>query len=166
VIFYDTKWRKLGTKSGYARWISEIAAIDPMALEDAESVYGIRERLNSFSVAKRMSWASQRRTTRTEDMAYCLLSIFNVNMPLLYGEGERAFIRLQEEILKTCSDDSILAWGLDAETRNPLVPNLEQSSSDSLILASSPKDFECCRNLVCATERDSSFNITNLGLEI
>jgi hypothetical protein len=166
VIFYDRNWRKLGTKSGYARWISKIAAIDPKALEDPESVYGIRERFNSFSVAKRMSWASQRRTTRTEDMAYCLLGIFNVNMPLLYGEGERAFIRLQEEILKTCSDDSILAWGLDTETRYPLVPNLEQSPSRSPILASSPKDFECCGNVVCATERDTSFNMTNLGLEI
>ena len=166
VIFYDRNWRKLGTKSGYARWISQIAAIDAKALAEPESSHGIRERLNSFSVAKRMSWASRRITTRAEDMSYCLLGIFNVNMPLLYGEGERAFIRLQEEILKTCSDDSILAWGLDAEAHYPLVPNLEQSSSHSPILASSPKDFACCGNVVCATERDSSFNMTNLGLEI
>jgi hypothetical protein len=156
----------LGTKSEYARWISKIAAIDAKALAEPESSDGIRERLNSFSVAKRMSWASRRITTRAEDMSYCLLGIFNVNMPLLYGEGERAFIRLQEEILKTCSDDSILAWGLDAEAYYPLVPNLEQSSSHSPILASSPKDFACCGNVVCATERDSSFNMTNLGLEI
>ena len=39
-----------------------------------------------------MSWASRRVTTRDEDIAYCLLGIFNVNMPLLYGEGEKAFI--------------------------------------------------------------------------
>jgi hypothetical protein len=28
------------------------------------------------------------------------MGLFNVNMPLLYGEGTRAFIRLQEEIIK------------------------------------------------------------------
>ena len=39
-----------------------------------------------------MSWASRRVTTRDEDIAYCLLGIFSVNMPLLYGEGEKAFI--------------------------------------------------------------------------
>ena len=50
-----------------------------------------RER-NSYSVATRMSWAGQRSTTREEDMAYSLLGIFDVNMPLLYSEGgERAF---------------------------------------------------------------------------
>lgn len=43
-----------------------------------------------------MRWAASRETKRLEDMAYCLLGIFNVNMPLLYGEGRRAFIRLQE----------------------------------------------------------------------
>ena len=166
VIFYDRNWNTLGTKSEYARWISKISAIDAKALAEPESSHGIRERLNSFSVAKRMSWASRRITTRPEDLAYCLLGIFNVNMPLLYGEGERSFIRLQEEILKTCCDDSILAWGLDAETPYPRVPDLKRSLSHSPILASSPEDFESCGNLVCATERDSSFNMTNHGLEI
>ena len=51
-----------------------------------------------MSVADRMGWASRRQTTRTEDIAYCLLGIFDVHMPLLYGEGEKAFVRLQEEM--------------------------------------------------------------------
>lgn len=59
-----------------------------------------------------MSWASRRNTTRVEDRAYCLLGIFGVNMPLMYGEGERAFARLQEEIIKTIDDYSIFAWSL------------------------------------------------------
>lgn len=59
----------------------------------------------------RLSWASSRRTTRDEDLAYCLLGLVEVNMPLLYGEGMRSFVRLQEEILKTSNDLSILAWG-------------------------------------------------------
>jgi hypothetical protein len=57
-----------------------------------------------FSVAKRMSWASKRTTTRVEDIAYSLLGLFRVNMPMLYNEGERAFIRLQEEIIKHSDD--------------------------------------------------------------
>ena len=48
--------------------------------------------LTDYSIAQRMSWASRRVTTRDEDIAYCLLGIFDVNMPLIYGEGEKAFI--------------------------------------------------------------------------
>ncbi|KAH8809461.1 hypothetical protein F5884DRAFT_883688 [Xylogone sp. PMI_703] len=59
------------------------------------------------SVATKMKWAAHRRTTRIEDLAYCLMGIFNVNMPLLYKEGSCSFIRLQEEILKA---NSIFAW--------------------------------------------------------
>ena len=36
--------------------------------------------------------------SRTEHIA---LGISDVNMPMLYGEEERAFLRLQEEITKT-----------------------------------------------------------------
>jgi hypothetical protein len=57
-----------------------------------------------------MSWAADRQTTRVEDRAYSLLGIFDVNMPLLYGEGPKAFIRLQEEILRESPDLSIFAW--------------------------------------------------------
>jgi hypothetical protein len=67
------------------------------------------------SIAIRMSWAASRQTTRAEDKAYCLLGIFNVNMPLLYGEGKKAFIRLQEEILKESDDQSIFAWECESE---------------------------------------------------
>jgi hypothetical protein len=57
-----------------------------------------------------MSWAANRATTRIEDRAYSLVGLFNVNMPLLYGEGDRAFIRLQEEILKVSTDETLFAW--------------------------------------------------------
>jgi hypothetical protein len=57
-----------------------------------------------------MSWASKRETTK-EDMAYCLMGLFDVDMPLLYGEGEeKAFLRLQLQILQQSDDDSIFAW--------------------------------------------------------
>lgn len=59
-----------------------------------------------------------RRTTRSEDIAYSLLGLFNINMPLLYGErGFRAFFRLQLEIAKSTDDESIFAW--TAPTNQP-----------------------------------------------
>ena len=66
---------------------------------------------DSFSVAQRMSWAARRIVTRIEDEAYCLLGLFDVNMPVLYGEGPRAFLRLQQEIMGTRIDHTIFAWG-------------------------------------------------------
>jgi hypothetical protein len=52
--------------------------------------------LSDYSVAQRMAWAARRRPTRIKDRADSLMGLFNVNMPLIYGEGERAFERLQE----------------------------------------------------------------------
>ncbi|KAI9152100.1 Vegetative incompatibility protein [Paramyrothecium foliicola] len=66
----------------------------------------------SVPIADRMSWVSGRETSRVEDHAYCLLGIFDVNMPLLYGEGSRAFTRLQAEIMRTTNDDTIFLGGL------------------------------------------------------
>ncbi|KAI7230272.1 hypothetical protein KC330_g7049 [Hortaea werneckii] len=58
-----------------------------------------------------MHWTSLRReTTRREDAAYCLMGLFSVNMPLLYGEGKKAFQRLQEEIMRHSDDQSLFAW--------------------------------------------------------
>jgi len=83
--------------------ISLITSIDPAV------VAGIRA-LGDICVAERMTWAAHRETSKIEDMAYSLFGIFDVNMPLLYGEGAKAFIRLQEEILKEQDDMSIFAW--------------------------------------------------------
>lgn len=76
----------------------------PGSFEDARSM------LDKFSVAQKMRWASKRTTTREEDIAYCLMGLFDVNMPLLYGEGSKAFFRLQKAILEMRSDHSIFAF--------------------------------------------------------
>ncbi|KAK4156946.1 hypothetical protein C8A00DRAFT_40636 [Chaetomidium leptoderma] len=75
---------------------------------------GITE-LYHASVAQRMSWAAKRVTKRKEDISYSLLGIFGVSMPMIYGEGDKAFRRLQEHVMKDIGDDSILAWDLDSE---------------------------------------------------
>ncbi|XHF96530.1 hypothetical protein AWENTII_000160 [Aspergillus wentii] len=79
-----------------------------------------------------MSWAADRKTTRTEDVAYCLMGIFGINMPLLYGEGKNAFIGLQEEIMKDSDDQSLFAW-----------EHLEEDDDCPIgLLAKSPLDFK------------------------
>jgi hypothetical protein len=48
-----------------------------------------------------MRWTAKRRTTVKEDSTYCLLGIFGVFMPLIYGEGdELPSLRLKEEVQK------------------------------------------------------------------
>lgn len=103
LIFVCKNWQIIGTKGMMGTLLSEITRIDPVYLRDGLDV-------RKASVAKRMSWAALRVTTREEDEAYCLLGIFGINMPTLYGEGRYAFIRLQEEILKQEYDQSIFAW--------------------------------------------------------
>lgn len=106
--FYNREWQCVGNKSLLGRELASITGIRSSVLRDPRW-------LQSISVAERMSWASGRQTTRVEDQAYCLLGIFGITMPLLYGEREKAFIRLQEEIIKETSDFSIFAWRVDAD---------------------------------------------------
>ncbi|KAH6870961.1 hypothetical protein B0T10DRAFT_369446, partial [Thelonectria olida] len=67
-------------------------------------------KLDQVVVAKQMSWASRTNTTGVEDMADCLLGIFDINMSMIHGEGNKAFMRLQEEIAKQSCDLSLFAW--------------------------------------------------------
>lgn len=165
MVFYDKDWRALGTKYDHANWISEITAIDSEILDWRH--LDLRSGLDSICVAKRMSWASRRKTTRTEDIAYCLLGIFNIHMPLLYGEGDRAFTRLQEEIMKTSNDESILAWGFNPDAHFDSFRKVTGNYGDfEPILAVSPKDFENCGNLEKAFAQDPAFVMTNVGLQM
>ena len=94
------------------RWklSSEISAITRIQRSVLNRKLDIKDVLRNTTAAQKMSWTASRKTTRVEDRAYCLLGIFDVNMPLLYGEGMRAFARLQEEITRTETNLSIFAW--------------------------------------------------------
>jgi hypothetical protein len=87
VQFYSKDWKYIGSKTSRGEAISFATGIPSQILADVDNIW-------STSIACRMSWAANRNTTRVEDAAYCLLGIFGVNMPLLYGEGEKAFLRL------------------------------------------------------------------------
>ncbi|KAK0654972.1 heterokaryon incompatibility protein-domain-containing protein [Cercophora newfieldiana] len=121
LVFFNSSWSRIGTKAQLEDTIATITGIPPRYLH--------RPHLRDATISCRMSWVSNRVTTRLEDIAYCMLGIFNINMPLLYGEGRRAFQRLQEELVKSSDDRTIFAWdwlprfavtGRD----NPNFPNL------------------------------------------
>ncbi|RYP72636.1 hypothetical protein DL769_004421 [Monosporascus sp. CRB-8-3] len=156
VIFYSMDWDRIGTKSELSTSISSITKINAFFLDG--------KNLASASVAQRMSWAAHRETSRTEDIAYCLLGIFDVNMPLIYGEGMKAFQRLQEEIIKSYPYEyTLFAWGTpvskysreitDPESLvgdKPLEWEPSKDSDDLLgLLAESPRDFESSGQYVC-----------------
>ena len=42
-----------------------------------------------FSVEEKLSWTRNRQTTLPEDMACCLVGIFNVRMTSVYADGDR-----------------------------------------------------------------------------
>lgn len=156
--FYSKDWAFLATKDGHfgKTYLSAITGIDMSALVGSQE-------LEYFSVATRMKWASQRKTTRLEDMAYCLMGIFNVNMPLLYGEGTKAFIRLQEEILRGDNDQSLFAWRCPKDDPH--------SSQLSGLLAKTPvwfQDSEQFRPLPINVEASASApsSMTNAGLYV
>ncbi|KAN0072275.1 HET domain containing protein [Elaphomyces granulatus] len=94
VEFFSKEREQLGDKRSLERHIHEVTGIPVRALRGNS--------LSDFSVPERMSWAEKRETTRKEDKAYSLLGIFDIYMPLIYGEGrENAFKRLREEIDKS-----------------------------------------------------------------
>ncbi|EMD93874.1 hypothetical protein COCC4DRAFT_164276, partial [Bipolaris maydis ATCC 48331] len=161
VVFYNCNWHRLGLRLHHSQLISKITGIDEGALGIRRLTWPKnRDMLGAYCVAKKMAWASSRDTTRIEDMAYCLLGMFEINMPLLYGEGDRAFHRLQEEIIRRVNDDSIFAWG----PRIDISPGYNCSSHK--ILASSPKDFTSCRNLEYAENPTIPPTLASLGLTI
>lgn len=107
VIFLDGQWRAFGTRGMLSNQISIATGIKQEHLDNWSGV----------CIATKMSWVSERETSRVEDLAYCMLGLFDVNMPLLYGEGKKAFIRLQLEIIKKSDDESIFAWTTNTSSR-------------------------------------------------
>ncbi|KAE9976979.1 hypothetical protein EG328_002306 [Venturia inaequalis] len=101
--FYSKDWHALGTKRSLHLSISAITGIPEAVLSGVSH--------DSFPVAQKMSWAANRTTSKPEDMAYCLMGIFHVNMPMLYGEGgSEAFHRLQRGIMEIIEDHTLFTW--------------------------------------------------------
>ncbi|KAK4152693.1 vegetative incompatibility protein HET-E-1 [Chaetomidium leptoderma] len=170
LVFYAKGWRLLGTKSALVKHVAKITSIDELTLLEPNLV-------RNASVAQRMSWAANRTTTKPEDLAYSLLGIFGVNMSIIYGEGENAFLRLQEEIIKRSDDHSIFAWGTLGHDDGHLPHHIDMDDFDydddmadtTGIFAKSPQDFAGMEHVVAApppTQHTSDYTMTNKGLHI
>ncbi|KAI0646000.1 heterokaryon incompatibility protein-domain-containing protein [Trametes meyenii] len=109
LVFLSTDWRPLGTKALLANHINFRTSIPSKILTHEQHIHEI-------SVAQRLSWAADRNTTKVEDQAYCLMGLFGIHIPVIYGEGSYAFVRLQEEILRRIPDPTLLAWGPYGDT--------------------------------------------------
>ena len=161
VLFLAGDWAPIGPKYALADLIEEITGISEEALLHVEP-------LDRFSVAQRLSWAADRETTRVEDQAYSLLGIFDINMPTLYGEGDRAFRRLQEEIMQRVPDQSLFAWG-DVYLGPPIFQSLEPNAGTTKTperpprisfqpqvptspLAMAPRFFADCRTISASSD--------------
>ncbi|PVH70367.1 hypothetical protein DL98DRAFT_437184 [Cadophora sp. DSE1049] len=158
IEFYDYNWNMIGTGVSLGAYISTITGIDEDVLRDSD-------KLPSTPVARRISWTSSRQTTRVEDLAYCLFGIFDVNFPLIYGEGQKAFIRLQEAIARETNDLSLFAWTSQNEEKLPI----HRRRAYRGILAESPAEFRQCsllHNISDPTVLPAQVSITNQGFVI
>ena len=162
--FFNKDWQLIGDKNNLAAILNTITGVPKHILAD-----GLEE--NRPCVAQIISWAATRTTTRVEDRAYSLMGLLDVNMPMLYGEGKKAFHRLQIEIIRSSNDQSIFAWGYDSK-------NVRIGS----ILADDPSAFEDCFGMELMSDElikklpnlpstdadhfDDAFPITNRGIQI
>ncbi|KIM56619.1 hypothetical protein SCLCIDRAFT_58021, partial [Scleroderma citrinum Foug A] len=103
VQFFNMDWHPIGDKRTLPPILEAITRVPQHILMEGLSS-------NRPCVAQIMSWAAYRTTTRVEDKAYSLMSLLDMNMPMLYGEGKKAFHHLQLEIIRTLNDQSIFMW--------------------------------------------------------
>lgn len=148
--FFNSDWEAIGSRTTLRSAIIDVTSIP---LDILSKLYP----LSGVPIAERMSWAAHRQTTRIEDRAYSLMGIFDINMPMLYGEGDNAFRRLQEEILRRSSDRSILLFqGPYLFASSPAqFYTLHQSTSDNVL-----------KRVYERYEEEETCAMTNLGLSI
>jgi hypothetical protein len=90
VEFFCSNGNRLGDKKSLEGQLHKITGIPVSALRGSP--------LSDFSFDERVLWARNRDTKREEDLAYSLLGIFDISIPVIYGEGkENAFRRLKRE---------------------------------------------------------------------
>ncbi|KAF5357329.1 hypothetical protein D9758_005961 [Tetrapyrgos nigripes] len=173
VMFLDKDWERIGTRWGLREVVSVATGI-PVDVFEGRII-------DEYSVAQRMSWAAFRETTRPEDQAYCLLGIFGVSMSPIYGEGGvKAFMRLQQEIIRISDDRSIFAWvaarpmkkelkGLEKQWENYYTPQAKKDETRGL-LARSPYEFRMSGDVQTSNVElignKSSYSFNNNSLHI
>ena len=156
VVFFSADWTEIGEKRHMAKLIYAITNI-------AEEVL-IHRDIEDVCISQKMCWASKRQSTRIEDRAYSLLGLFNISLPILYGEGLRAFTRLQEKIIRTSVDHTIFAWDLTASDHSGLFADSPNAFANlSKIRKMAAEDYMEKFNLPSPR---IDYALTNNGLEI
>ncbi|UKZ54101.1 hypothetical protein TrVGV298_007907 [Trichoderma virens] len=159
VKFFSQDWRPIGTKADLALCISEITGIAWTCL--LKPKFSKSNPLRGYSVAQRLSWASRRSTTRIEDQAYSLIGLFDITMPLLYGEGHEAFTRFLGEIIGKYPDHSFFASQLRYVDFLPRSPK-EFCDSRNVVIGNSPQ----LQKHYTPVSHSYPFQLTNTGLQI
>ncbi|KAL8934367.1 MAG: hypothetical protein Q9216_005947 [Gyalolechia sp. 2 TL-2023] len=141
--FYDRNWNFMGTKESLADFLESVTGIAKSYLTGASD-------FRQASVATRMSWMAGRTTTLAEDIAYGMLGLLNINMTIYYGEGPKAFMRLQKTLMENSTDETIFAWtappkGLACFRKHSQTPRWSPQSWG--LLAPSPDCFSKYRDL-------------------
>ncbi|KAF4945617.1 hypothetical protein FGADI_11798 [Fusarium gaditjirri] len=157
--FFSSNWTIIATNAELAPSITEITGIPWARL--LKGRLSKSHPLRRYSIAQRMSWASRRSTTRIEDQAYSLLGLFDISMPLVYGEGYEAFTRLLGEIIHKYADQSFFASQLHYVDFLPRSP-IEFRDSQSVLVSSSPQ----LQRHYKPADYSYSFHLTNTGLQI
>ncbi|KAI5991689.1 hypothetical protein F5J12DRAFT_466648 [Pisolithus orientalis] len=145
--FFNRDWKEIGDKRNRATELEKITGVPARVLMDGLSSY-------SPSFAEVMSWAAERRTTLAEDEAYSLIGLLGVHMPMLYGEGKKAFQRLQLEFMRMSNDQSVFAWrankagGTGAEESSDGGSTKEEMGWTSSVLADGPIAFRGCHDII------------------
>lgn len=175
-VFFDNQWNYIGTLCELIEIICGITRIDTDVFSHT--------RFENYSIAQRMSWAANRECTRPEDRAYSLLGLLDINLDIRYGEGDKAFIRLQEEIISQSADQSIFAWGdlmdfdewssyhrppwgdpMDFDEWRSYHRPFDEFASGAL-LARSPDAFAKAGTIISLPDSESSYTMTNRGLRL
>jgi hypothetical protein len=143
--FYDRNWKFMGIKVALADEIEAITGIEASYLAETRD-------FRKACIATKMSWMAGRTTTREEDVSYALLGLFNIMMTPQYGEGQRAFLRLQHELLSRTADESLFAWQMPNPNAGEAF-GIAPSSGTTWVpdewgmLAPTPNWFKDCRNM-------------------
>ncbi|MCJ1422111.1 hypothetical protein MMC32_008482, partial [Xylographa parallela] len=142
VEFFSKEKTCLGNKQSLEQTLHEITEIAVEALRG--------KALSWFGVAERFLWANERTTTREEDSAYCLLGIFDIQMPLLYGKGrERALKRLRREIRAHANDHDL---SLNEEQKRTLLDSLRFDQIDARQMTIKNAHAKTCKWLLKKSE--------------
>lgn len=152
VYFFDSDFTCFASKDSHSSLFSDITGIPAMFLSATSG--NLPFDVAKASIGERLRWASQRQATRKEDISYSLLGIFEINMPLLYGEEERSFLRLQTEIIRKSNDETIFVW-------------LKSNPEGEGILAPDISAFSKCSKILSAPHvQRQHYEVTHKGLQV